>query len=412
MSGFDPHVKELVQAVQELSSAHTLKEIMDIILKSARKIMQADGVTFVLLDEGDCLYVEEDAISPLWKGQRFPLGKCVSGWSILNRKAAVISDIDKDPRIPKEIYQTTFVKSLVVVPIQRQGPVGAIATFWQKSHSPSEEQLDILQALADAVAVAFENVHLLESLGKKVQELKTANQGKNNFLMTLSHELRTPLNSILGWSEILSEYEFQESDVKQGFATIFRNAKLQARIVDDLIESSSIVMGNFQIAQEKLDLAKIMSQGIEKCREELDQKKISCRTKNLAGQVMVRGDRLRLTQVFSNLIQNAIKFSPVATVIELQLSADGDNAYVKVVDQGIGIAAEDLYELFQKFKQIDSSLTRKYGGMGLGLSISRHIVEAHHGTIEVHSEGLGKGTTIEFTLPLAESYVEQTHVSH
>src|ERR1700731_3852664 len=132
--------------------------------RAGRRLTGADGATFVLRDGKDCFYADEDAISPLWKGQRFPLETCISGWAMLHRRQAAIADIYKDPRVPHDAYRTTFVKSLAVVPIRQLRPIGAIGTYWASTHEATEHELVLLQALADSTAVAIENVYTYQHI--------------------------------------------------------------------------------------------------------------------------------------------------------------------------------------------------------------------------------------------------------
>jgi len=157
-------VGELVSAIQRLSLARTLPDVQEIVRVAARRLTGADGATFVLRDGTQCFYADEDAISPLWKGQRFPIPQCVSGWVMTNREPVVIEDIFGDPRVPADAYRPTFVKSLAMVPIRTLDPVGAIGSYWAHQHRPSQHELDLLQALADSTAVALENIHVYQEL--------------------------------------------------------------------------------------------------------------------------------------------------------------------------------------------------------------------------------------------------------
>ena len=150
---------ELISVVQRLSLARSLSEVQTIVARAARRVTGADGATFVMRDGDYCFYADEDAISPLWKGQRFPLESCISGWVMRNRQSTAIEDIYKDERIPHEAYRPTFVKSLAMVPIRQLRPIGAIGNYWASTHRPTEHELALLQALADSTAVAIENVY-------------------------------------------------------------------------------------------------------------------------------------------------------------------------------------------------------------------------------------------------------------
>ncbi|KAB2922441.1 MAG: response regulator [Dechloromonas sp.] len=162
-------MEHLVDVVQQLSGARDLATVMEIVKHAARKLGEADGATFVLRDGDLCHYADEDAISPLWKGMRFPMSACISGWTMLQRQSAVIEDIYADPRIPADAYRPTFVRSLAMVPIRQSAPIGAIGIYWARSHQPTARQLKVLQALADTTAVALENVGVYGELEKRVQ---------------------------------------------------------------------------------------------------------------------------------------------------------------------------------------------------------------------------------------------------
>jgi serine/threonine protein kinase len=192
----DPHstdaargVADLVEVVQRLSLARDLATVQDIVRRSARRLTGADGATFVLRDGDRCHYVDEDAIGPLWKGQRFPMSACISGWSMLNRRPAVIEDIYADDRIPYDAYRPTFVKSLVMVPIRTMEPIGAIGNYWAAPHQPTAAEVKLLQALADTTAVALENVRVFTELEDRVKARTAELEAANERLATANREL-------------------------------------------------------------------------------------------------------------------------------------------------------------------------------------------------------------------------------
>ena len=154
----------LVNTVQELSFVRDIKSVMHIVRSAAREFSGADGVTFVLRDGNMCYYADEDAINPLWKGSWFPISTCISGWVMLNKEPAVIKDIYKDSRIPVDAYRPTFVKSLAMVPIRAQEPIGAIGNYWARHYEPSKAELEMLQALANITAVTIENIEIRDKL--------------------------------------------------------------------------------------------------------------------------------------------------------------------------------------------------------------------------------------------------------
>ncbi|MBS1191875.1 MAG: diguanylate cyclase protein [Rhodocyclaceae bacterium] len=175
-------MEKLVGVVQELSLARDLETVMAIVRRAARELTGADGATFVLRDGDQCFYAEENAIEPLWKGKRFPMSICISGWVMLNRQSTVIEDIYADPRIPAAAYRPTFVRSLAMVPIRTLDPLGAIGNYWAKPYRPSPEQLKVLQALADTTAVAMENVKIYAELEERVRQRTAELEGANGQL--------------------------------------------------------------------------------------------------------------------------------------------------------------------------------------------------------------------------------------
>ncbi|HKU43208.1 MAG TPA: GAF domain-containing protein, partial [Polyangiales bacterium] len=211
----DDRTKRLVTVVQELSLARDLDRIMTIVRRAARELTGADGATFVLRDGSCCHYVDEDAIEPLWKGQRFPLDACISGWSMLNRQPAIIENIYADPRVPADAYRPTFVKSLVMVPIRTAEPVGAIGNYWADRHTATEHEVALLAALADSTSIAMENVQLYETLEHRVRErtselaasraeleakheaLLRLQRQKDEMAALLAHDLRSPASGIM-----------------------------------------------------------------------------------------------------------------------------------------------------------------------------------------------------------------------
>jgi hypothetical protein len=181
---------QLIDVIQRLSLARDLATVQEIVRRAARRLTGADGATFVLRDGDRCHYADEDAIAPLWKGQRFPMSACISGWAMLNRQSVVIEDIYADGRIPHDAYRKTFVKSLVMVPIRTLDPVGAIGTYWASRRVPTAEEVELLRALADSTAVALENVRVFSELEERVKARTAELETLNHQLTTANRELQ------------------------------------------------------------------------------------------------------------------------------------------------------------------------------------------------------------------------------
>lgn len=253
----------LVDVIQKLSLAKTLGDITAVVRSAARALTGADGATFVLRDQDLCFYADEDAVAPLWKGKRFPMKSCISGWVMLNKEQVVIPDIYKDDRIPHNAYRPTFVQSMTMVPIRREAPIGAIGIYWSDHHVPAQSEIELLQALADSTSISMQNIDLYRELQDRVEDLDKSNRIKDEFLMSMSHELRTPLNAISGWSSILESGKMNANDAASAGKTIFRNAKALGTIVDDLLDVAQIMTGQIHLDRKAVDTARILAEAVD-----------------------------------------------------------------------------------------------------------------------------------------------------
>ncbi|GAA6614450.1 ATP-binding protein [Scytonema sp. NUACC26] len=234
-------------------------------------------------------------------------------------------------------------------------------------------------------------------------EAEAANRIKDEFLAMLSHELRTPLTPILGWSKLLQTNKLPEAKLQQAMVSIEEHAKRQAKLIDDLLDLSRIVRGKLTLNLTSVTLVVPIAAALETVRLAAEAKSIHIKTVLEATVEPVMGDASRLQQVFWNLLSNAIKFTSEGGSIIVELQRVERYAHITVSDTGQGIHPDFLPFVFDRFRQEDSSITRQFGGLGLGLAISRQIVEAHGGTIEVESIGVGKGTTFIIKLPLIKA---------
>ena len=230
-------------------------------------------------------------------------------------------------------------------------------------------------------------------------EAEGANRAKDEFLSILSHELRTPLNAILGWSAMLRQRTLSQDKVLQALETIERNAKSQAQLIEDILDISRIITGKLRLQVRPVNLVPVIESAIESVRLAAEAKSIRLQSRIDSQAGLLLGDANRLQQVVWNLLSNALKFTPKEGRVEIRLEGVNSHAEITVSDTGLGISSDFLPFVFDRFRQHDSTTTRSYGGLGLGLAIVRQLVELHGGTVTVVSPGIGQGTTFTVTLP-------------
>jgi CheY-like chemotaxis protein len=257
-----------------------------------------------------------------------------------------------------------------------------------------------MNGVAAQAAVAIDNARLYEAERAARAEAERVSLIKDHFLATLSHELRTPLNAILGWSQILRVRARQDEDLNEGLAVIERNTKIQTQLIEDLLDMSRITSGKLRMDVQRVELQDVIKAAVASVRQAADAKGIRLQVvlDPLAGPV--RGDPTRLQQCVWNLLTNAIKFTPKGGRVQVGLQRVKSHVEVCVVDTGEGIPPEFLPHVFERFRQVDATTTRKHGGLGLGLSIVKSLVELHGGSVRVESAGEGHGTTFCIELPL------------
>jgi PAS domain S-box-containing protein len=253
---------------------------------------------------------------------------------------------------------------------------------------------------------ASERLLLLERERDAREEAERANRLKDEFLATLSHELRTPLNAVLGWAHMLNRRQLTETQQKQALAAIYRNAQSQTRLVDDVLDLSRIVTGRMALASESVDLSEIVRTTAESFTPAVLGKRQELRL-DLGPNAEVSGDPHRLRQITWNLLSNATKFTPEEGVISCRVASAGERVELTVTDTGQGIEPGFLPYVFDRFRQGDSSTTRGHGGLGLGLALVRHLVEAHGGTVYATSAGTDKGATVVVRLPARAAVVRE-----
>ena len=284
--------------------------------------------------------------------------------------------------------------------LERPAPTRSVASAVEAAIRARERQYQIRDQIEAIRVGRNERQQLLESERAARQELERISHIKDEFLATLSHELRTPLNAIFGWIQILRMKEADAETIAEGINVIDRNVRLQAQLIDDLLDMSRIISGKLRLDIQAVSISAIIDAALESVGPAMSAKEIQLEKLIDPAADSVSGDPGRLQQVLWNLLTNAIKFTPKLGRIHVLAERVESHVEISVNDSGEGIAPEFLPHLFERFKQADASTTRKHGGLGLGLSIVRNLVEMHGGSILAKSPGLGKGATFIIQLPL------------
>jgi hypothetical protein len=387
---------------------------MRIVRKAARELTGADGATFVLRENNMCYYADEDAIGPLWKGQRFPMHSCISGWAMINKQPAVIGNIYEDSRIPVDVYKPTFVKSLVMVPIRSLDPIGAIGTYWANPHVPTDEEVTLLQSLADITAVTMENLTMYNELELRVRErtselidsLKREREMiamKTNLISVASHEFKTPLSSILSSAALIEEYIETEKVEKctKHVHRIKSSVQHLIDVVNDFLAMEQLEQGKTEMSFENFNLKQLVAYVTEQMEAAL---KPGQHIQYIhRGEINIVQDKKIVRNMLINLISNACKYSHENQRIDLYTEVSDGNILIKIRDYGIGIPEEDQSHIFSNFFRAKNAAGIQ--GTGLGLNIVKRYMELLNGTVEFisrHDEGTTFTLKFKTAIPFSE----------
>ncbi|WP_339458915.1 ATP-binding protein [Nodularia spumigena] len=347
-------------------------------------------------------------------------GQSVCGIVAQERHPIYIENVQQSTDPKTELIRSLGITAYYGYPLIASARLLGTLCFGSRSCSRfTENQRGMMQAVSDQIAIAMERSSLIASLQQQTEQLREANRMKDEFLAILSHELRSPLNAILGWAQLLRSRKLSDIQIAKAMETIERNARMQTQLVEDLLDISRMIRGKLHLHVCTCNLVPLIESAVETVHLAAQAKEIDLRISLIPSPEMpqdhsrflVSGDIERLQQIIWNLLSNAIKFTPTGGRIEIRLcqSVEDDEklartitsyAQIQVIDTGIGIKPEFLPYVFDRFRQADSSSTRSYGGLGLGLAIVRHLVELHGGIISVDSQGENEGATFTVKLPL------------
>ncbi|WP_375515813.1 PAS domain S-box protein, partial [uncultured Nostoc sp.] len=387
------------------------------------------------------------------------VGEGVSSGVAQKRHPLAVENVQQSTDPNTELIRSLGITAYYAYPLLAQGRLLGTLSFGSRTRlSFTDNQKGMMQAVCDQIVIAMERASLIASLQQQTEQLQEANRIKDEFLGILSHELRSPLNAILGWAQLLQRSKLNETLIARATETIERNAKAQTQLIEDLLDISRMMRGKLRLNVLTCNLVPMIESSLETVSLAAQSKEIDLKfslipsreTRNAPpgilpvvsfvpnsdlelginhenlesreaqsqtmlgenSQFLVSGDFERLQQIIWNLLSNAIKFTPTGGRVEVQLSVvTGQEkqqtmdkyAQIQVIDTGIGISPDFLPCVFDRFSQADSSSTRTYGGLGLGLAIARNLVELHGGTVYANSPGKGQGATFTVKLPLLKS---------
>jgi PAS domain S-box-containing protein len=401
----------IAELTRRMNARLDLDEILRAVCQSARELCNADGATIALPEPGnpDAMILRQRVALnevPL-PSQPIERGRGLGGMVMATGRAMRSDDYARDPAITADYHAVgdrLGTRAVMVVPIRVDDRVDGLLYVANTARRPfSDLDQAVLVRLADQAAFAIRNARLLAREQQALAESEAANRSKDEFLATLSHELRTPLTSMLGWVRMLRGARLDPEQTARALETIERNTRLQAKLIDDLLDVSRIVAGKIKLEQQRLDVGAVVGEAVQSLRREAELNGVELEVVLPEGSVLVVGDAVRLQQVVANLLSNAIKFTPAGGRIDVVLERADAGVRLVVRDTGAGIAPELLPHIFDRFLQGDASRTRGRGGLGLGLAIVRHLVELHGGIITAASDGAGRGATFTVTLPTVVS---------
>jgi signal transduction histidine kinase len=400
-------LERIVEISRYLSSTHDLTRLLQAVVDVACELTQSEAASIMLFDpaSGELRFeAAPDFQRNSLKTITVPLESSVAGWIFTHARPMVLQDAASDPRVYREVDKTlkSQTKSLLGVPLMvKQKSIGVIEAVNKKNKGQyTEDDLNVLETLAGQAAIAIENARLVKKLQDANAELMRLDRMKSDFIAIASHELRTPLGLILGHSTFLKE-SISEPYQEQ-MEVIIRSAMRLKEIIEDMATIAHEEKGQSRVRKEEFSISGLIVEVAKKFLDEARRKGINLDVDTPPKDPLnIIGDKEKIAVVLSNLLENALTFTDEGG--QVGVKAETDEGYVKVliVDTGIGIPDKEQDRIFDRFYQVESHLTRRHGGMGLGLSIAKAMVEMHNGQIWCESKE-GMGSLFCFVLPIDE----------
>ena len=395
-----------------LSESVTLAAVAKAVVLQGRNAVGATAGEITLLADDntvfETLYAEGEGMTP---DGRYPVepGFCATD-AVRQGRAIYISSFEEwQQRYPPAASRAAdggYVSSATVPLLVDRNPIGVVAFYFTAPVNFDDEYRELLVSVAQDCAQALDRARLYESAQKARAEAENANRLKDEFVSIVSHELRGPLNAILGWTAMMRRGTIDSEGATRALQAVHDNATRQARLIEELLDFSRVTSGGLTLERDEIEVTDLLRGVVESLVPDSMAKGVTLEFPP-AASVPVTGDRSRLEQVFFNLLGNALKFTPSGGRISVVVRQHMDSVEVRVADSGMGIEPDLLPFVFERFKQGTRAAGREYGGLGLGLSIARQLVEAHDGKITVESKGKGQGATFSVSLPVSRQGVAQ-----
>ena len=398
------HLERLLEVVRGLTTAPDLESFLQTIISEASEMTDSELASILEYDDGAkelrflaMQWFDRDLLRPMG----VPLDGSAAGWVYLKGQPLIIQDTKVDQRHFKTVDRVTkhTTHSLAAVPLIVGGEVVGVLEALNKKDDAhyTEEDLTILETLGAVAAQAMQNIALARKVRVARIELAELERLKSDFIAITSHELRTPLGLILGHATFLQELVGNE--YADQLAAIIRNATKLKDIVENLSDVDNFQTGAARVRSNKVSMAKIVEDTILSFQDDAKSQNITLKAEMDGQPFFVEADGVKIGIVVSNLVKNALQFTSMDGHITIKVEEEAGQVKVAVGDDGIGIAAKDLERVFERFFQVETHLTRRYGGMGLGLAVAKSMIDLHNGRIWVESQE-GKGSTFTFLLPI------------
>ncbi len=405
------HKVEVLTRLAEISailnSTLKVKPLLNLIMETAVEVVGAENASVLLWDHNtdDLRFAATTSGSVVQAliGKPVPLEGSIAGTILRENRAVVVNEVQADRRHYSGVDQATDfqTRSLLGVPMRsRDKVIGVLEAVNKRALPWTDDDVNYLSIIAAQAAVAIEGAQMVTALQKANDELSQLDKLKSGFIAIASHELRTPLGVILGYSSFLQETDNEE--VRELASKVVNSALQLRRIIEDLTNLRYMEQSDAELQRDIVSLDSFIQENLRDILSLVEAKRHQLEYMPLTPDVQVNIDRVRLGMALTNLLNNALRFTPENGRIVVQVELhNGREAWITVRDSGIGLAREQLEQIFDRFYQVEDHMTRHEGGLGVGLSIARAMVEAHGGRVWASSAGLNQGSTFTITIPLA-----------